>query len=43
MSRIYRLLLSDNVVNRRGVIGQLIGDKDISDHYPFWIVLDNTN
>lgn len=40
-SRIDRFLLSRIVVNRWDVNGQLIGDKDISDHCPIWIIPDN--
>lgn len=40
-SRIDRFLLSSVVVNRWEVVGQLIGDMDISDHCPIWIISDN--
>ncbi|XP_058732644.1 uncharacterized protein LOC131604201 [Vicia villosa] len=43
MSRIDRILLSNAVVNRWEVIGQLIGDRDISDHCPIWIMSDKCN
>ncbi|XP_058760200.1 uncharacterized protein LOC131633504 [Vicia villosa] len=43
MSRIDRFLVFDNVVSRWGVVGQLIEDRDISDHSPVWIVSDVTN
>ncbi|CAI8603270.1 unnamed protein product [Vicia faba] len=43
MSRIDRFLMSDSIVNNRGVVGQLIGNRDISDHCPIWIVKDNVN
>lgn len=42
-SRIGRFLLSSMVVNRWEVVGQLIGDRDISDHCPIWIITDNHN
>ncbi|XP_058740866.1 uncharacterized protein LOC131613193 [Vicia villosa] len=42
-SRIDRFLLSSTVVNRWDVIGQMIGDRNISDHCPIWIMLDNKN
>lgn len=43
MSRIDRFLLLNNVVNRWGMIGQLIGSRDISNHSPIWIAADNSN
>ncbi|XP_058777150.1 uncharacterized protein LOC131651507 [Vicia villosa] len=43
MSRIDRFLVSDNIVNRWGVVGQLISQRDISDHCPIWLVMDNNN
>ncbi|CAI8593121.1 unnamed protein product [Vicia faba] len=43
MSRIDRFLVADNIVNRWGVVGQLIGDRDISDHCPIWLVKDDVN
>ncbi|XP_058774258.1 uncharacterized protein LOC131648524 [Vicia villosa] len=43
MSRIDRFLVADNVVSRWGVIGQLIGERDISDHCPIWLEVDNSN
>ncbi|XP_058759359.1 uncharacterized protein LOC131632631 [Vicia villosa] len=43
MSRIDRFLLSSNVVDRWKIIGQLIGDRDISDHCPIWLMKDNSN
>lgn len=39
-SRIDRFLLSSTVVDRWDVKGQLIGDRDISDHCPIWIIPD---
>src|SRR4051812_6174358 len=32
MSRIDRFLVADNIVSRWGVVGQVISDRDISDH-----------
>ncbi|XP_058726467.1 uncharacterized protein LOC131597819 [Vicia villosa] len=43
MSRLDRFLLSNKVVERWGVVGQLIGDRDISDHCPIWLCRDNCN
>ncbi|XP_058756017.1 uncharacterized protein LOC131629235 [Vicia villosa] len=43
MSRIDRFILSNEVVTRWEVMGQLIGDRDISDHYPIWILKDQRN
>ncbi|XP_058739159.1 uncharacterized protein LOC131611049 [Vicia villosa] len=43
MSRIDWFLVADTVVNRWGVIGQLIGERDISDHCPIWLVVENMN
>ncbi|XP_058763718.1 uncharacterized protein LOC131637147 [Vicia villosa] len=43
MSRIDRFLLSHKVVNRWEVIGKMIDDRDISDHYPIWILTDKYN
>ncbi|XP_058759273.1 uncharacterized protein LOC131632551 [Vicia villosa] len=43
MSRIDRFLLSEVIVDRWKVIGQKIEERDISDHCPVWLVLDNNN
>ncbi|XP_058759398.1 uncharacterized protein LOC131632678 [Vicia villosa] len=42
-SRIDRFLLSSVVINRWEVVGQLIGDRDISDHCPIWIKTNIAN
>ncbi|XP_058766452.1 uncharacterized protein LOC131640058 [Vicia villosa] len=42
-SRIDRFLLSSVAINRWGVVGQLIGERDISDHCPIWIKTDIAN
>ncbi|XP_058783264.1 uncharacterized protein LOC131657935 [Vicia villosa] len=42
-SRIDRFLLSSKVVSRWEVIGQLIGDRDVSDHCPIWVKSDKVN
>ncbi|XP_058759393.1 uncharacterized protein LOC131632672 [Vicia villosa] len=39
-SRLDRFLVSSNLVNLWGVVGQQIGDRDISDHCPIWLVVD---
>ncbi|XP_058741852.1 uncharacterized protein LOC131614256 [Vicia villosa] len=39
-SRIHHFLVSNNIVNWWGVVGQQIGERDISDHFPIWIVVD---
>lgn len=41
--RIDRFLLSSVVINRWEVVGQFIGDRDISDHCPIWIISDSQN
>ncbi|XP_058763699.1 uncharacterized protein LOC131637125 [Vicia villosa] len=43
MSRIDRFIISDKVVNDWGVIGQRIGDRDVSDHCPIWLEVDTKN
>ncbi|XP_058721686.1 uncharacterized protein LOC131593278 [Vicia villosa] len=43
MSRIDRFLVSDKVVNDWGVVGQLVGERDVSDHCPIWLEVDNNN
>ncbi|XP_058732668.1 uncharacterized protein LOC131604227 [Vicia villosa] len=43
MSRIDRFIVSNDVVSRWEVTGQLIGDRDISDHCPIWIIKDHRN
>ncbi|XP_058746742.1 uncharacterized protein LOC131619688 [Vicia villosa] len=40
-SRIDRFLVSNNIISRWGVVGQLVGLRDISDHCPEWLVVDN--
>ncbi|XP_058776769.1 uncharacterized protein LOC131651118 [Vicia villosa] len=37
-SRIDRFLVSDSIVSSWGVVGQLIGSRDISDHCPVWLI-----
>ncbi|PNX83060.1 cysteine-rich receptor-like protein kinase [Trifolium pratense] len=43
MSRLDRFLLSDGFIERGGVSGQWIGDRNISDHCPIWLVFSNTD
>jgi hypothetical protein len=43
MSRIDRFLLSDGFTTKFGVNGQWIGDRDISDHCPIWLLVSNEN
>lgn len=40
-TRLDRFLVSSNIVNWWGVVGQQIGDSDISDHCPIWLVANN--
>ncbi|XP_058767480.1 uncharacterized protein LOC131641192 [Vicia villosa] len=42
-SRIDRFLISDKVVNDWGIVGQFVGDRDLSDHCPLWLEVDNNN
>ncbi|XP_058755204.1 uncharacterized protein LOC131628395 [Vicia villosa] len=42
-SRIDRFLVADNIIQDWGVVGQFIGNRDISDHCPIWLVLDRDN
>jgi hypothetical protein len=43
MSRIDRFLLSDGLVTKLGCSGQWIGDRDISDHCPIWLIVPPKN
>ncbi|XP_058758566.1 uncharacterized protein LOC131631812 [Vicia villosa] len=43
MSRIDRFIVSNKVVSNWEVTGQFIGDRDISDHCPIWILKDQRN
>lgn len=40
MSRIDKFLLESEVIDKWGVVGQLIGERYISDHYPIWLIID---
>ncbi|XP_058746325.1 uncharacterized protein LOC131619219 [Vicia villosa] len=39
-SRIDRFLISGDLINAWGVVGQFIGNIDILDHSPMWLVID---
>ncbi|XP_058765391.1 uncharacterized protein LOC131638863 [Vicia villosa] len=39
-SRIDRFLVSDNTIQSWGIVGQLIGNRDVSDHCPIWLLSD---
>ncbi|MCI19886.1 cysteine-rich receptor-like protein kinase, partial [Trifolium medium] len=43
MSRIDRFLLSDGFIVKHGISGQWIGDRDISDHCPVWLIVSPVN
>lgn len=43
MSRIDRFLLSDSLITMWGIVGQLIGKRDVSDYYPIWIIINCFN
>jgi hypothetical protein len=43
MSRIDRFLLSDGLISKYGFSRQWIGDRDISDHCPIWLVSSPIN
>jgi exonuclease III len=43
MSRIDRFLLSDGFISVQGISGQWIGDRDISDHCPIWLMSETLN
>ncbi|GAU13743.1 hypothetical protein TSUD_82520 [Trifolium subterraneum] len=43
MSRIDRFLVSDGLISKHGISGQWIGDRDISDHCPIWLIVSNSN
>lgn len=43
MSRIDRFLLSDNLIAEWHVAAQWIGDRDVSDHCPVWLKIDDIN
>lgn len=43
MSRIDRFLLSEGLITKWNINAQWIGDRDISDHCPIWLVSSNLN
>ncbi|GAU33402.1 hypothetical protein TSUD_20950 [Trifolium subterraneum] len=43
ISRLDRFLLSDNFIEKEEVAGQWIGNHDISDHCPIWLMCSNLN
>jgi hypothetical protein len=43
MSRIDRFLLSDGFISMFGISGQWVGDRDISDHCPIWLIVSSDN
>ncbi|XP_058784973.1 uncharacterized protein LOC131659865 [Vicia villosa] len=42
-SRIDRFLVADNIVNKWGVVGQMVGNRDVSDHCPIWLISNKVN
>lgn len=38
MSRLDRFLVTMGLIDRWNIMGQWIGDRDISDHCPIWIL-----
>ncbi|XP_058741681.1 uncharacterized protein LOC131614072 [Vicia villosa] len=42
-SRFDRFLISDNIINRWGVMGQRIEERGALDHCPVWLVVDTKN
>ncbi|XP_058775615.1 uncharacterized protein LOC131649887 [Vicia villosa] len=42
-SRIDRFLVADNIVNKWGVVCQMVGDRDVSDHFPIWLISNKVN
>ncbi|PNY11621.1 cysteine-rich receptor-like protein kinase, partial [Trifolium pratense] len=43
MSRLDRFLLSENFIDKEEVSGQWIGNRDISDHCPIWLLCSTFN
>ncbi|XP_058726991.1 uncharacterized protein LOC131598402 [Vicia villosa] len=39
-SRLDRFLIDGNIISSWSVVGQLIGQRDVSDHCPVWLVVD---
>jgi hypothetical protein len=43
MSRLDRFLLSEGFIVKGGISNQWVGDRDISDHCPIWLMCSNLN
>lgn len=43
MSRLDRFLISEGFATKAGISNQWIGDRDISDHCPIWLLSSNLN
>jgi hypothetical protein len=43
MSRLDRFLLSEGFITKEGISNQWVGDRDISDHCPIWLLSSNLN
>lgn len=43
MSKINRFLLSHALVDRRGMVNQVLGKRDLLDHCPIWIKVNSLN
>ncbi|XP_058726479.1 uncharacterized protein LOC131597832 [Vicia villosa] len=42
-SRLDRFLLSDGLIDDWKIVGQKVGDMDISDHVPIWLIANDKN
>lgn len=43
MSTLDRFLISDIMIKNLDIVGQSIGDRDVSDHCLVWIIVDASN
>ncbi|CAK8533775.1 unnamed protein product [Lathyrus sativus] len=43
MSHIDRFLLSDALIDHWNIVGQSIGKRELSDHFPIWITINADN
>lgn len=43
MSRLDRFLVSEGLIARWNISGQCIGNRDISDHCPIWLLRSTKN
>ncbi|PNX80406.1 cysteine-rich receptor-like protein kinase, partial [Trifolium pratense] len=43
MSRLDRFLVSEGFIDKGGISGQWIGERDVSDHCPIWLTCSNAN